>query len=131
MKLSIIPAFLVLSTLFLCSCTKDKEEIDELRGTWVNQNTPRDTLVFSRKNGKYLLNYNNSFNPSLPVRTELEYSLKDSVLTLIPPVTSSAPVYNIKSFKWIKRGEEFKILGIELYMFMASTVAEHQYKKIK
>ena len=131
MKSAFYSLLLLLFTGNLLSCSKDKVDADLMRGTWVNQNNPGDTLIFSRKNGKYVLKINYSFNPNLPKYEEVEYKFgNDSLLILLPPY-ASAPSHKLQSFQWVTKGEEFTVKGYEIYLFMSSTLAEHRYRKVK
>lgn len=131
MKSIFYALLLLFSATANISCSKDKIDEDLMRGTWVNQNNPGDTLIFFRKNGNYTLKLNYSFNPTLPQYTEVGYKFQNDSLRIILPPFSSAPHRNIQSFQWVKRGKEFTVKGHEIYMFMSSTIAEHRYQKVK
>ena len=131
MKSAFYTLLLLLFASNFVSCSKDKLDADLVRGTWVNQNHPGDTLIFSRKNGKYVLKINYSFNPNLPKYEEVEYRFENDSLRIVLPPFAAAPSKIIQSFQWVTRGKEFTVKGYEIYIFMSSTLTEHRYKKVK
>jgi hypothetical protein len=132
LKLYSLFAFCLLATISFSSCKKDKYSTEEaLYGTWVNRNAPGDTLVFMKKNQQHILVMNNSFNPSLPIKTEVGYTFKNDKLSVNTSVVSSAPLREISSFTWLEKGKTFEIKGFQLYLFMSSSLTKFVYVKVK
>lgn len=131
-KLYPLFAFCLLAIVSFSSCRKDKKSSteEELYGTWVNQNAPGDTIIFLNKNNKNIVSVNLSFNPTLAVRKEMEYTFKDSRLDINTSPVSSAPLQQISSFTWIEKGKRFEIKGFQLYLFMSSSVTKFVYLKV-
>jgi hypothetical protein len=132
-KLYTVFAFSLLAMVSFSSCKKDKKSSTEgeLYGTWVNRNSPGDTLIFMNKNQKNIVSINLSFNPTLPVRRELEYTYQDGRLDINTSMASSAPLQQISTFTWLEKGKVFEVNGFQLYLFMSSTLTKFVYVKIK
>jgi hypothetical protein len=132
LKLYSLFAFCLLATVSFSSCKKDKHSDEqELYGTWVNRNAPGDTLVFMKKNNRNILSMSNTFNPTMTVRNEVEYTFADQKLVVNTSIVSSAPRQEISSFNWIEKNKTFEINGFQLYLFMSSTLTKFVYVKIK
>lgn len=71
-----------------------------------------------------------SFNAGLSVYSEKEYMFRDGKLSIKMFAPALQDFYPIDSFTWTQAGREFKIQGIQLYMFMSSTLTYFTYRKI-
>ena len=112
-------------------CTKDDTGPESvLYGTWVKGPTFGDTLQFMRKNNHDIVRYSMSFNPGMPAYTEKDYTYRNGILSIKLYSPSTQDFYPISSFTWTRRGREFKIQGIQLFAFMASTETYFTYRKI-
>jgi hypothetical protein len=115
------------------SCDKDSDNKNEeaiLYGTWVKGPNSGDTLVFSRKNGRNVLKMNMSFNPLMYAPTEREYRLINGKLEIKMGAGIGDPYWTIESFEWKIPGQQFEMLGFQLYMFMSSSIAKFTFTKI-
>lgn len=128
----ITPALIVIALAFMVvSCSKDDTASESaLYGTWVKGTQAGDTLRFMRKNNKYIMLQNESFNAGMPVYTEKDYRFRNGRLSIKLFSPSSREFYPIDSFSWTQVGEEFTIQGIQLFMFMSSTQTYFTYRKI-
>ena len=116
--------------MLVCACSKSNTgEESVLYGSWVNNGVPGDTLQFMHKNNRDVLRFNNSFNPTLPVYTEVAYTYKNGKLQ-VGLYGAGEPLKAINSFIWKQPSKEFDILGYQLYLFMSSSVTHFTYTKI-
>lgn len=112
-------------------CHKDITGTEsDLYGTWVKGNQAGDTLRFMRKDNKYILQQNESFNAGMPVYTEKEYRFRNGRLSIKLFAPSSQEFYPIDSFSWTQVGSEFTLQGIQLFLYMSSTVTYFTYRKL-
>ena len=128
-----IAAVLILLSFILpfAGCKKEPAGTEsDLYGTWIKGTNAGDTLQFMRKNNRNIMRMNESFNAGMPVYTEKEYSLRNGVLKIRSFVPVSQDYYSITSFTWTVPGNEFTILGFQLFMFMSSTSTSFTYRKI-
>lgn len=113
------------------SCSKDDTASESaLYGTWVKGTQAGDTLRFMRKNNKYIMLQNESFNAGMPNYTEKEYRFRNGRLSIKIYAPSSQDFYPVDSFSWTQVGSEFTIQGIQLFMFMSSTQTYFTYRKL-
>ncbi|MEI9912283.1 MAG: hypothetical protein WDO71_23080 [Bacteroidota bacterium] len=73
---------------------------------------------------------NESFNAGMPHYTEKEYRFRNGQLSIKLYAPISQEFYPIDSFSWTQVGEEFTIQGIQLFMFMSSTMTYFTYRKL-
>jgi len=117
--------------LLSTGCKKNKVQDEAaLYGTWVKGPNAGDTLWFMKKNNQYILRQNESFNAAMPVYTEKEYRFRDGKLGIKLYSPSSQEYYPISSFTWTQPGSEFSLQGIQLFLFMSSTLTYFTYRKI-
>ena len=113
------------------SCKKEKSGDESIfYGTWVKGTNVSDTLRFYQKSGRNIMAYNLSFNPSLPAPTEVEYFYNDGKLSF-RYINFPNSTFSINSFVWKQFGNEFDILGYELFNIMSSTQTHFLYHKIQ
>jgi hypothetical protein len=129
-----LPAILTIFAFTLAaSCDKDSDSTDEesiLHGTWVKGNNAGDTLVFYSRLGRHYLKSNQSFNPNMYAPVEREYGFRNGQLYLKYVWAGGSEKWPIDSFTWKVPGREFEIQGIQLYMFMSSTLAKFTFRKV-
>ena len=125
---------LILSVAFviivLAGCQKSNDDAGNLSGVWVKGPNFGDTLWFMKKDGHNVLRKAESFNPGLPVYSEKEYQFNNGKLRLQSFAPSSPDFYDIDSFTWTQMGTEFKVQGVQLFMFMSSTSTYFTYRKL-
>jgi hypothetical protein len=121
---------IMLVMFIVLSCRKDNASVTDLTGTWVKGTSAGDTLVFLNINGKHILRYNVSFNEAMPAYTETEYRFRNGKLELKGFMTTQNDYNTIESFTWKQEGEEFEVLGYQLYPFMSSTLTRFTFKKL-
>jgi hypothetical protein len=122
--------FIVIAFIF-AGCTKDNAGSESvLYGTWGKGPAFGDTLQFMRKNNHDIVRYSMSFNAGMPVYTEHDYTYRNGILSIKLYSPSIQDFYPISSFEWTQQGREFKIQGIQLFSFMASTQTYFTYRKI-
>lgn len=115
----------------LAGCKKNNAQDEAaLYGTWVKGANAGDTLRFMKKNNQYILRQNESFNAAMPVYSEKEYRFRDGKLGIKLYSPSSQEYYSIGSFAWTQAGSEFTLQGIQLFLFMSSTLTYFTYRKI-
>jgi hypothetical protein len=132
-----LPFFLciILCITLVIACGRDGRmsgNEEDLYGIWAKGPNHGDTLVFLRVNNKNILRYSASFNPGFPAPVETEYYLSGEKLSLkdywgIGP--SQGGAYKIESFKWKQKGQEFEVLGPQIYPFMSAMVTV-TFKKV-
>jgi hypothetical protein len=128
-----IAFFIVLISLalFFAGCRKNNSEGESiLYGTWVKGSNFGDTLWFMRKNNQDILRQAESFNAGLVVYSEKEYRFRNGKLEIKLFYPPSQDYYPIDSFTWIQAGSEFKIQGIQLYIFMSSAMTYFNFRKL-
>jgi len=120
----------IVCMLLVAACSKSNSGNETIfYGTWVNSNAPKDTLQFTRRDGKNILRTNQSFNTSLPNNQETEYSFINGKLAVY--VFGPNEAFNlVTSFAWIQEEKQFDILGFQLYPFMSSSTTHFTYTKI-
>jgi hypothetical protein len=117
--------------IFFTGCSKeDTASESALFGTWVKGSNAGDTLRFMRKDNKYIMLQNESFNAGLPRYTEKEYRFRNGQLSIKIFAPVSQEFYPLDSFSWTQVGEEFTVQGIQLFMFMSSTQTYFTYRKL-
>lgn len=122
--------FIIMITVLIGACKKDQQALDTvLTGTWVRGASAGDTLYFTRNNDKNILRYNASFNPTLPVVTDIEYGYVGGKLLLKKFGASQSDFYIIESFTWVQGQKEFEVVGNEIFPFMSS-MTRFTYRKI-
>lgn len=122
--------FIVIAFLF-AGCSKDYTGPESvLYGTWVKGPDFGDTLQFMRKDNRDIVQYSMSFNSGIPAHTEKEYRYRNRILSIKLYSPYIEDFYPISSFAWTQQGREFKIQGIQLFSFMASTQTYFTYRKI-
>jgi len=125
--------FLCLASLVItfANCQKSKDhDASGLYGVWVKGSNFGDTLWFIQKNGLNVLRKAESFNAGMPVYSEKEYQFNEGKLRIQNFAPYSMDFYDIDSFTWTQMGTEFKIQGIQLFMFMSSTNTYFTYHKL-
>jgi len=126
----VISLFMALVVVFV-NCKKSKDHnAPELYGVWVKGPNFGDTLWFMNKNGHNIMRINESFNPVVPAYAEKEYQFNDGKLRLQRFAPSSTEFYDIDSFTWTQQGTEFKVQGMQLFMFMSSSITYFTYHKL-
>jgi hypothetical protein len=128
----IVPALTVIVFVFIfAGCSKeDTQSEPALYGTWIKGSQAGDTLRFMRKNNMNIMLQNESFNAGMPVYTEKEYRFRNGKLSIKLYSPVSQDYYPIDSFTWTQAGSEFTIQGIQLFMFMSSTMTWFTYLKL-
>ena len=125
-----IPALIILAVLFT-GCEKNNVGGGAaLYGVWVKGSNFGDTLWFMKKNGYDILRKAESFNVSMPVYSEKQYQFENGRLRIQTFAPSSTDFYDIDSFTWTQPGTEFKVQGIQLFMFMSSMNTYFTYHKL-
>lgn len=117
--------------LLFASCTKkaDGGSEESLHGVWAKGPNAGDTLRFFRKNGRHIMAYSMSFNPSMQAPTESEYFLRGDELRI--QLFGTGDLIPVGSFKWLQRGSRFEVQGIQFFPFMSSTIAYFTYQKVQ
>jgi hypothetical protein len=111
-------------------CKKEmRSNESDLYGAWAKGANHGDTLWFMKKDGKHIMRIAESFNPSLPIYKEKEYSFNRGILSIRTFSPVSQDYFPITSFAWTDPGKEFTILNVQLYLFMSSIVT-YKYRKI-
>jgi len=129
-RIAIIPAVIILAVLFT-GCEKNNAGGEAaLYGVWVKGSSFGDTLWFMKKNGYDILRKAESFNAGMPVYSEKQYRFENGRLRIQIFAPSSPDFYDIDSFTWTQLGTEFKVQGIQLFMFMSSTNTYFIYHKL-
>lgn len=109
-------------------CSKDYTGSEsDLYGTWTKGTNFGDTLWFMKKNNQNIMRYNGFGTTAL---TEVGYRYKNGKLSLKLYAPQTPDYYPITSFTWVQPGNEFKIQGIQLFMFMSSTNTYFTYRKL-
>lgn len=128
-RIIFFPILIALVILF-GSCQKSKDhDASELYGVWVKGSNFGDTLWFMQKNGLNVLRKAESFNAGMPVYSEKEYQFNNGKLRIQSSAPYSTDFYDI-DFTWTQVGTEFKVLGIQLFMFMSSSNTYFTYHKL-
>ena len=130
MRLSPALVIIVFAFLFAGCSKEDTASESALYGTWVKGSNAGDTLRFMRKDNKYIMLQNESFNAGMPHYTEKEYRFRNGRLSIKIFAPVSQDFYPIDSFSWTQVGEEFTIKGFQLFMFMSSTQTSFTYRKL-
>jgi hypothetical protein len=127
-SLFIVLALTLGSALYSCKKSSDAStENGIFYGKW--KTSYGDTIQFARENGKDILTYDNTMNPSLPNLSKSEYRYRSGKLaTRWFPSADDFQV--IQSFAWIVEGESFTIQGIQWFMFLSSTLTYFTFTKI-
>lgn len=126
-----LAAMIIVSAFVLAGCDKDKADTESvLYGVWTKGINFGDTLYFLRKNNQDIMRKAESFNAGVPVYSEKEYRFRDGKLSVKMFAPTLQDYYPIDSFNWTREGREFKLQGIQLYMFMSSTLTYFTYRKI-
>lgn len=115
----------------VAGCDKDndtKSAESVFFGMWVKGSNTGDTLYFVRKNGQNIMRMNMSFNPGMFAPSDREFKFEDGILQY--KLGFGSPWFPIESFTWIIPGREFEIKGHQLFMFMSSTLATFNFKKV-
>lgn len=121
---------IVVLFVILASCNKgDNDDARALYGVWVKGSNYGDTLWFTEKNGRHIMQQTEIMN-ALPVKTEKEFQFHKGKLSIQVFAPASSEFRTINSFTWINRGNDFRILGIELFMYMSSSNTYFAYHKI-
>jgi hypothetical protein len=125
-------AFVITALAFIfIGCNKDLTGTEsDLYGIWIKGPDAGDTLRFMKKNNKNIIQINESFNAGMPMYTEKEYTLRNGKLKIKTYSPVSQNYYSIDSFSWVQAGNEFTIQGIQLFMFMSSTMTYFTYRKL-
>jgi hypothetical protein len=118
-----------LIAIFIFSCKKDKETAESVFfGKW--KASYGDTIEFRRVNGKNILNYDRSLNPTMPLTTGIEYSYRDGKLGIKDGLASFGSYRVLQSFKWLDEGRSFEVQGVEWFVFLSSTGTYFTFTKI-
>lgn len=130
--------FLIAFAIMISACPK--EVIDgnsTMYGTWVRSNSQvppssvfPDTLWFSKKNGKNVLEFNYPSPSPIPSHIETEFIFRDGAFHFEDYSTTNQEMRHVRSFKWINKPDEFEIINHELFVFMSSE-QQWTYKKVK
>ena len=137
----IIGILIVTLAFFLAGCPK--EVIDgnsTLYGVWIRSSTSPgptpppspdfpDTLLFSNKNGKNILEFNYPSPSPIPRHISTEYVFRDGVFYFRDYSVTGGEMLHVKSFTWKNKPEEFEIVNHELFVFMSS-LQYWSYRKI-
>lgn len=113
-------------TAIAAGCGKgDKISGDEadLYGTWAKGPNPSDTLYFLRENNKNIMRYKTASSPSPQPSLGSEYYLRGDKLSLKNfwgSGTDLNTIYPVPSFKWKQRGQEFEVMGPQIYPHMSA-----------
>jgi hypothetical protein len=127
---SLAGAFIAI--LFL-SCTKEESGTDIFYGQW--KTSYGDTISFYSQNGSDILEYKiDAFSPGPPANDPLhEYFYQDDKLSIrddIGPMVS-VPFRELTSFKWVNKGIQFKVQGVQWFPFMSATTTVFTFTKIQ
>jgi hypothetical protein len=134
LKKQLLPfvVLLAFSAAFLIACKKnnneDNPEASLFYGKW--KTSYGDTIIFSSSNNKNMLNYDISLNPAFAPRANNEYTYKDQKLGVKDGFGSPGSFRFFDSFRWIQRGSEFEIQGIQWFMFISSMGTYFTFTKI-
>jgi hypothetical protein len=122
----------LLIAVFIFSCKKDKDiATTTFLGKW--KTSYGDTVVFARVNGQNIISYDRTMNPTLPNRSNSEYTYKDNKLGIKDGFVNPGSITGFRffqSFKWLEEGRSFEIQGVEWFMFMSSTTTYFTFTKI-
>lgn len=126
MRICFIHICIVAISFVLFSCKKDSvANPDPFFGQWTS--SYGDTIEFSKQNGKNVLLYDESLNPTMSVTSTKEFRYKDEKLEII----RGSEFYRMQSFKWNEIGKSFEIQGVEWFQFMSSTTTFFTFTKIR
>jgi hypothetical protein len=90
-----------------------------------------DTIEFSRVNGKDMVRYNMSMNPTLPATTSSEYKYVDGRLGVNYGPGGWGGFHFFQSFRWIEPGRSFQLQSVEWFSFLSSTQTYFTFTKIR
>lgn len=130
----ILPALLVLFVATMTtSCDKDATADEEtvLHGTWIKGSQAGDTLRFYERGGRHYMLSNQSFNPNMYAPVETEYRFRNGQLALKYAWGMTSQYQSISSFTWKVPTQEFEIQGMQLYMFMSSTLTKFTFHRVQ
>lgn len=121
----------VFTAVIFLSCTKEKNDVSLFYGHWVA--SYGDTIHFYNQNGVDIVEYEvDSYSPGPPSGDKLhEYGYGDEKFMIRDRIglSSSEPFREIKSFKWVNKGIQFKLKGYE-WLPISSSVTEFTFTKI-
>ncbi len=121
--------FLIATTFILFSCKKENNSDTSLfYGSW--KTSYGDTIEFSRTGNKNILRYDYSLNPALPTTTNHEYTYRSNKLGLKNGWNGLDNFYFFQSFRWVQRGQQFEVQGIDWFSFISSTQTYFTFTKI-
>lgn len=115
----------------LLSCSKENQPgAQQFYGKW--RTSYGDTIEFKKENGKAILIYDESRNPSLPWIVKREYRYDNNKLAIKLPASSSVGEYRVfQTFAWIQAPQSFTIQGIEWFNFLSSTQTYFTFTRIR
>jgi hypothetical protein len=120
--------FLIAISIF--SCKKEKGTgTESFLGKW--KTSYGDTILFARVNGKNMITYDRSMNPSMPLTSDYEYAYQNNKLGIKDGIASIPGGFRFfQSFKWLDRGRSFEIQGVEWFLFLSSSGTYFTFTKI-
>lgn len=131
-------AVLLTAVIMLNSCSKsddDTNAVNDLKGTWRREGTdgngPGNTLYFAIVNNVPTLTFDcsGSPGPNWPILAQTPYKFVNQKLSYLDYSDNSQGYYNVTSFRWITKGEEFEIEFRQILLYM-SAIYTVKYKKI-
>ena len=122
--------FLVLIAVLVTGCSKKSTTAtttNDLKGFWVLEGDTTglgsaDTLFFSEKNGKRLLNFYTGpgLGGNLPRWVETEYKFENGKLSYIDYLGSSNKFRDVESFQWLEPGKKFSVKRYQILGFISA-----------
>lgn len=125
--LFVLPAFAATVMIFSCSKEKDTDEAP-FYGLWAT--SYGDTIRFYKLNGKSMIAYNNSMNPSPTAVNSYEFAYMMNKLLIKDGMPGARNFRVLQTFRWIQEGRSFEVLGIEWFMFISSSTTRFTFTKI-
>jgi hypothetical protein len=121
-------AFVIL--FFLCfSCRKDSTMYKDLfYGKW--QTSYGDTITFFNQNGKNLLHYNRSTNPSAHKDTTIEFIFTNNKFGLKDGYGFNGNFRMLPTFTWAQEGKIYSAAAIEWFPFVSSTTVHYTFLRV-
>lgn len=122
--------FLILIAFLVTNCNKKSASgstKNDLTGFWVLEgDTPgpgsADTLFFSEKNGKKLLNFYTGpgLGSNLPRWVETEYKFENGKLSYFDYLGSYNKFMDVESFQWLDPGKKFSVKRYQILGFFSA-----------
>lgn len=124
----LVIAFLIVMN-FLFSCKKEKNGADLFHGKW--KTSYNDTIEFASVNGENRLIADLDMNPAQPATNTREYVYRNGKLGVSIGASPINGFYMYDSFRWIERGREFEVLGMQWFPFISSSTTVFTFTKIQ